>query len=89
MQLIDVGNQYLTIKRRKTMKRKPEKRHVLAEKIKQEYGTIIAFAWNVDCCDSLVSKVIHGWRDVEAARREKWAKALACTVAEIFPETVK
>jgi len=71
------------------MKRKPEKRHVLAEKIKQEYGTIISFAWNVNCSDSFVSKVIHGWRDVDAVRQKKWAKALSCKVSDIFPETAK
>ena len=44
------------------------------------------FAHHLGLTDSYISKVIHGYKEPREETKQKWAKALDCTVQEIFPE---
>ncbi len=50
----------------------------LRDKIKENYPSQIAFATDIGEHDSLVSKVVRGWRGVPEERKLVWARALKC-----------
>jgi len=58
----------------------------LKHKIIIKFDSQISFASHVKEQDSLVSKVVQGWRELPVDRQETWAKALDCERSEIFPE---
>ena len=56
----------------------------LKEKIRRAFKSQIAFAHHIGEQDSLVSKVVKGWRSLPIEKQEKWAKALKCKRSELF-----
>ena len=56
----------------------------LRKKIKEKFGSQIAFATAIGEQDSLVSKVLRKWKEVPEERKEIWAKALDCKPEDIF-----
>jgi hypothetical protein len=73
---------YLEVK----MLRKPKKLMVLKMRIKEKFGSNIAFAFSIGESDPLVSRACNGWQHLNADRKELWAKALDSDVAAIFPD---
>jgi hypothetical protein len=69
------------------MKNLPEKNKKLEKKIKAKYPSFISFAYVIGEHESLVSKVLNGWRTISEERQEIWAQALDCEAEEIFPST--
>jgi hypothetical protein len=68
------------------MSRKPKKLMSLKMRIKEQFGSNIAFAFFIGESDTLVSRVCNGWQDLNAERKKLWAKALESDVAVIFPD---
>ena len=56
----------------------------LKSKIVLHYGTQSMFSRHVDEDTTMISKVIHGDRDLDDKTKKKWAKLLKSTVGEIF-----
>jgi len=55
-------------------------------KIIEKYGSQVRFAYENKENESLVSKVIHGWCELDSERQIEWAEALKSTPAELFPK---
>jgi hypothetical protein len=53
-------------------------------KIIERYGSQTRFAYENGENEALVSKVIHGWRELDSERQIAWAEALHTTPAELF-----
>lgn len=53
-------------------------------KIIEKYGSQVRFAYENNERESLVSKVIHGWRELDPERQIAWSEALSSTPAELF-----
>lgn len=53
-------------------------------RIIERYGSQTRFAYENGENEALVSKVIHGWRELDPERQIIWAKALKSTPAELF-----
>jgi hypothetical protein len=53
-------------------------------KIIENYGSQVKFAYENGENEALVSKVIHGWRELDPERQIVWAEALHSTPAELF-----
>jgi len=56
----------------------------LRKKIKNQFNSQIAFAFHLGEHDSLVSKVIHGWKTLPPERQDRWARALETEREELF-----
>lgn len=56
----------------------------LRKKIKDVFGSQIAFAFHLKENDSLVSKVLNGWQILPAEKQERWAKALGEKPENLF-----
>ena len=56
----------------------------LRKKIKEQFDSQIAFAFHLGEHDSLVSKVVRGWKTLPPERQEKWAEALEADCKELF-----
>ena len=56
----------------------------LKKKILEKYGSQIRFAHAVGESETVVSKVVRGWRSISQQKQEAWAKALECETKEIF-----
>ena len=68
--------------------REPTKRNALRKHIKNKFGTMLKFSFNVDCSESLVSRVVNGWTTPDLERATEWAEALNTDIKTIFPELV-
>ena len=53
-------------------------------KIIEKYGSQVRFAYENKENEALVSKVIHGWRELDPERQVVWADALGSTPRELF-----
>jgi hypothetical protein len=56
----------------------------LKSKIVEKYGSQVRFAFENNENEALVSKVIHGWRELDPEKQYQWAKALNSTPKELF-----
>ena len=53
-------------------------------KIIENYKTHWRFARQIGFCESMISQVLHGRRNLSEADKQKWAGALKCRVKDIF-----
>ena len=53
-------------------------------KIVEVYRTQADFAQAMGIDDSEVSRVVRGRKQLDSAQKGKWAKALGCTITDIF-----
>ena len=53
-------------------------------KIVEVHGSNFNFSHALNIPESLVSKVLHGHRELSEEGKKKWAKSLNCTVKELF-----
>ncbi|ACL06917.1 hypothetical protein Dalk_5247 [Desulfatibacillum aliphaticivorans] len=60
--------------------------HLLRILIVENYGTQADFASKVGTDETIVSRVLRGRRTLPADKQAVWAKALNCTIPDIFPE---
>lgn len=58
----------------------------LKMRILEKYGSQIRFARAIEEDDTLVSKVVRGWRELDDDRQIRWAQALGTTPRELFKE---
>ena len=58
----------------------------LKQKIIEEFGSQIAFAYEIGEQDIAVSKVVRGWRNISPEKQKKWAKALDCKPGDVFKD---
>lgn len=58
-------------------------------KILQEFHSQSDFALFLKANESIISKVVRGRREISDSEKRRWAKALKCTVGEVFPESVE
>jgi transcriptional regulator with XRE-family HTH domain len=50
-----------------------------------QYGSQRNFAFKLGEDESLVSKIVGGWRSPDPVKKARWAQALKCSVDDIFP----
>ena len=55
-------------------------------RILERFGCQADFAQTVGARESFVSRVVRGRREPGPEVKEAWAKALGCSIAEIFEE---
>jgi hypothetical protein len=58
----------------------------LKQKIIEKFGSQIRFARVVGEPETIVSKVVRGWRIISSDKQNKWAKVLKCKVDDVFNE---
>lgn len=56
----------------------------LKARIIEFYGTQSDFAERIEEDESVVSRVVRARKNLTFADRQRWAKALNCSVAELF-----
>ncbi|VBB41791.1 hypothetical protein TRIP_B170093 [uncultured Desulfatiglans sp.] len=59
---------------------------VLKGKIVEKFGSQVAFSRKLKVHDSLVSKVVRGWRGLSEKEQSRWAGLLGTDAKEIFGE---
>ena len=58
----------------------------LKQKIIEKFGSQIRFAHEIGEPETIVSKVVRGWRGISLDKQNKWAKVLKCKVNDVFNE---
>jgi len=58
----------------------------LKVRIIEHFGKQWLFARELGIDDSIVSRVINGAKDLPPEQQKRWAKAMRCQVADIFPD---
>ena len=54
--------------------------------IVSRFGTQADFAQALKCQEALVSRVLHGRKQLSPQEQETWAALLDCPVKELFPK---
>lgn len=62
----------------------PERNQKLAETILSKFPTFTAFSYVVGDSESLVSKIVNGWRPLSEGRACKWSQVLGCSESDLF-----
>ena len=62
---------------------------ILKGKIVEKYGTQADFAQEIKQHETVVSRVVRDRKTLPHAVKVKWAKALGCSVEEVFCEGQK
>lgn len=58
---------------------------VLKMKILNSGMSQIGLAWKLKMSEPVLSKIVQGWIDPDLKTKKRIARALGCTVEEIFP----
>ena len=56
----------------------------LKAKIIENFGSQADFSQVIECCETVISRVVRGRRSLSADVQQKWAKALKCKCEDIF-----
>lgn len=53
-------------------------------KIVEKFRSQIGFAYEIGEDETMVSRIVNGWRPLSPEKQREWAKALGCKVKDIF-----